>query len=242
MRWARHNRNPGRRASALAAPLIAAAISALIAAPQPANAEPPANLIGTPQDTDAIPASTEEIPAAGTPAPDSYNPEIARYRQAQNGSSNRQQLRYLADFMSDGEITSPIGIGLREARRKLATGQEMDGLLIVEVTDGSPASGAGLHAYSHTAKDVLSALAMAASMAVMPPAIVLIPIIDAVPMGESYDMVIGVDGERVTNFLDFQERMQYLKPGETVYLSVVRDGRRLQIPVPVPKGAFWAAY
>ncbi len=139
--------------------------------------------------------------------------------------------------MSEGEVTSPIGIGLREARRKLLSGQVAEGLLVVEVKKGSPAATAGLHAYNRTAKNVATAIAMAASVAVMPPAVLLIPLIDAVPVGESYDMIIGVDGTRVSNFLDFQDRMQNLKPGETVYLSVVRDGRRMQIAVAVPKDA-----
>ncbi len=246
-------RRLGCSAAAFAAPLIALAIGALIAAPRPASGAASANTIDTPPESDAIPPSTAEIPSAAPPAfqyePDNlappsnasaaepYNSEIARYRQEQSGISNAQQLRDLSAFMSEGEITSPIGVGLKEARRKLVTGQEVDGLLIVEVTRGSPAASAGLHAYSHTAKDVLSALAMAASMAVMPPAMLLLPIIDAVPIGESYDLIIGVDGARVSNFLAFQERMQYLKPGEMVYLSIVRDGRRLQFRIPVPRDA-----
>jgi S1-C subfamily serine protease len=52
-------------------------------------------------------------------------------------------------------------------------------------------------------------------------------------VGESYDMIIGVDGSRVTNFLDFQDRMRDLQPGEIVYLSVVRNGKRLQVTLPV---------
>ncbi|HXW83177.1 MAG TPA: PDZ domain-containing protein, partial [Candidatus Binataceae bacterium] len=55
-------------------------------------------------------------------------------------------------------------------------------------------------------------------------------------IGERYDLIIGVDGERVTNSLDFEDRMRDLEPGEIVYLSVVRDGRRLQVKVTVPRG------
>jgi len=38
----------------------------------------------------------------------------------------------------------------------------------------------------------------------------------------------------VTNFLDFQDRMRDLQPGEVIYLSVVRNGKRLQVTMPVP--------
>jgi hypothetical protein len=251
MRFSAHSADGRRHPTSFAAPFIGIAIAALIAIP--AHAAP----VDTAADADAVPASTEEIPSAAAaqqyeqdnfatpssaPAAEPGSAEVARYRQAQSGISNAQQLRDLSDFMNDGEITSPIGLGLREARRKLATGEEIDGLLIVEVSEGSPAAGAGLHAYSHKAKDAISALAMLASMAVMPPAVLLIPIIDAVPVGESYDLIIGVDGARVRNFLDFQERTQYLKPGETVYLSVMRDGRRLQFRVPVPRDTALAVF
>ena len=64
-------------------------------------------------------------------------------------------------------------------------------------------------------------------------AVVVIPAIDYMQVGESYDMIIGVDGSRVTNFLDFQDRMRDLQPGELVYLSVVRDGKRVQVTMPV---------
>lgn len=41
--------------------------------------------------------------------------------------------------------------------------------------------------------------------------------LDSTQVGESYDMIIGVDGTRVMNFLDFQDRMTDLQPGEVIY-------------------------
>jgi len=66
------------------------------------------------------------------------------------------------------------------------------------------------------------------------PLLVVIPALDYMQVGESYDLIIGVDGSRVTNFLDFQDRMRDLQPGELVYLSVVRNGKRLQVTLSVP--------
>jgi hypothetical protein len=229
----------------------APALATIVVPAAPEAASPP-NMVDTPPDANAVPATTTEIPVkaavqtvntqefvAPSPAASStepYNPEIARYQEEQSGISNSQQLKSLSEFMSEGEITSPIGLGLKEARRKLVGGQEADGLLVVEVKKGSPAASAGMHAYSRLGKDLVTALALGASM-VVPPAILAVPLIDAVPVGESYDMIIGVDGARVSNFLDFQDRMQNLKPGETVYFSVVRDGRRMQVAVAIPKNA-----
>jgi len=64
-------------------------------------------------------------------------------------------------------------------------------------------------------------------------AILLMPVLGSMQVGESYDMIIGVDGSRVTNFLDFQDCMRNLQPGEVIYLSVVRNGKRLQVTMPV---------
>ena len=71
--------------------------------------------------------------------------------------------------------------------------------------------------------------------------VVVIPALEYMQVGESYDMIIGVDGSRVTNFLDFQDRMRDLQPGEIVYLSVLRDGKRVQVTLPVTANTLQAA-
>lgn len=242
----------------LTAPVRSLAVAASAAAGSTAGAPSSAsaaggtagtsNLIPTPPDADLTPPDTAEIPpaAAGAPGPDGAAPpttsgttqpdagqgDIARYQQEQAGMPP-EQLKSLQEFVSEGSMTTPIGMELREARRKLNSGEEADGLLIIDVTKGSPAAQAGLHGYHRTAHDLLTGAAMAGAM-VFPPAILLIPALDYTQIGESYDMIIGVDGSRVTNFLDFQDRMRDVQPGELIYLSVVRDGKRLQVAVPVP--------
>ena len=149
-----------------------------------------------------------------------------RYQEEQSGLPP-EQLRNMQQFDGDDELSTPFGMQLREARRTLKSGEEADGLLITAVAKGSPAAAAGLHAYSHGVHDALAGAAMVGAM--VPGgqfAILLIPVLDFMQVGESYDMIIGVDGSRVTNFLDFQDRMRDLQPGEVIYLSVVRDGKR----------------
>ena len=159
--------------------------------------------------------------------------EIARYEAEQSGMPQQPPPGSAAQYLSEDSVTSPIGFELREARRKLSSGEEADGLLIVDIKKGSPAAQVGLKAYKHGAHDVLTGAAIAGAI-VFPPAIVAVPMIDYLQIGESYDMIIGVDGARVSNFLDFQDRTHDLQPGEIVYLSVVRNGKRLQVSVPVP--------
>jgi hypothetical protein len=147
----------------------------------------------------------------------------------------------LRDFMSETEETSSIGFEVRETRRKLKTGEELSGLLILKVEKDSAAARAGLRPFRATAHKALEALAIGATLA-FPPAILAVPAIDYADIGESYDMIVGVDGVRVARFIDFEERMRDIRPGELVYLSLVRDGTRVQIPVAIPSLSSSATY
>jgi S1-C subfamily serine protease len=162
-----------------------------------------------------------------------YDDGIISYEHAKNSEINGPPIGSLDDFMSEGDITSPLGIEMREDKRRLKSGEEAQGLLIVDVFSGSPAARAGLHPYHRTMRNALETAAVAGAM-FCPPVVLLVPIFDQVHLGESYDLIIGVDGSRVTNFLDFQERLHDLQAGEIVYFSIIRNGERMQIPVPVP--------
>jgi hypothetical protein len=207
----------------------------------------PTNLVPTPPDDvePAVPDTAQISPASSSPSgaaldsqttADSQTPnqsnDIAKYQQEQSGLPPQQMMQQ--QFDDDGELSTPWGMNLREARRSLKSGEEADGLLITTIEKGSPAAAAGLHPYNHVVHDALAGAAVVGSL--MPfgqAAILLIPALDIMQVGESYDMIIGVDGSRVTNFLDYQDRMRDLQPGEIVYLSVVRNGKRLQVTLPV---------
>ena len=187
----------------------------------------------------SMPPTAIQPPAAPKPDADSQQSlteesEIARYQQEQSGSPPAQY-RNLQALATEDDISTPIGLVLREERRSLKTGQEADGLLIVAVRKGSPAASAGLHAFSHGVHDAITGAAMIGSvMSGMPAAILVIPLVEYLQVGESYDLIIGMDGSRIKNFLDFEDQMRDVQPGELIYFSIVRDGKRLQISVPVP--------
>ena len=207
----------------------------------------PTNLVPTPRDEvqATVPDTAEITPASSSrsgaaldsqTAADSQPPnesnDIARYTEEQSGLPPQQMMQQ--QFDDDGELSTPWGMNLREARRSLKSGEEADGLLITTVEKGSPAAAAGLHPYNHMVHDALAGAAVVGSLVPFgQAAILLIPVLDVYQVGESYDMIIGVDGSRVTNFLDYQDRMRDLQPGEIVYLSVVRNGKRLQVTLPV---------
>jgi len=221
-------------------------IAAASAAASPTTARP-SNLVPTPPDNDPTPSGAMEVapispdvasqqqPAGLATDPQSANDgsEVMRYQEEQSGMPP-EQLKALQEFDSEGELSSPFGMQLREAKRSLKTGEEADGLLITAVTKGSPAAAVGLRPYTHTVHDAIAAAAMVGAVFSGGLSVVVIPAIDYMQVGESYDMIIGVDGSRVTNFLDFQDRMRDLQPGEVVYLSVLRDGKRVQVTLPVP--------
>jgi S1-C subfamily serine protease len=167
------------------------------------------------------------------------NADIVNYERFQNPDSYQPQMP-LQEFINEQDNSSPIGVELREDHRKLKSGEDATGLLVIGVTTGSPAAKAGLHAYTETTRNVLEGAAVAGSL-VFPPAVLLAPIIANVPLGESYDLIIAVDGWRVMNFIEFEDRMHDLQPGEIVYLSVVHDGKRQQVPVQVPQDVLSAA-
>jgi len=229
-----------------------------------ASSPPPSNLVVAPAEEIAAPPTTQEIPAITSPAPppaapvpspsqstadgsstgtgngqfDLDSPDVQRYERAQAGYIDpQQQFGNAAAYTADGAFTSPIGVELAEGSRKLPNGQEAQGLMVLEVTKGSPAATAGLHGYKHTAHSALQGAVIAAAMfpsPFAPIAMLALPVIELTHVGESYDMIIGVDGSRVTNYLDFTDRIHEARPGEIVYLSVLRDGKRAQMKVFLP--------
>jgi hypothetical protein len=204
------------------------------------------------QSTDA-PTTTTEIPAAvpgsaATPAepagsaapaqdqqdgPADYDDGVIRYERENSSDMSGPPIGSLEDFMSEGDITSPLGFEVREDKRQLKSGAEAEGLLIIDVFAGTPAARAGLHAYHRAVRDVLETAAVAGAI-FFPPAVLLVPVVDQVRFGESYDLIIGVDGSRVSNFVDFEDRLRDVRAGEIVYFSILRNGARIQISVPVP--------
>ncbi len=178
-------------------------------------------------------AATPEAASGQNAGSADYDDGIIRYEHAKDPEISGPPIGSLNDFMSEGDITSPLGFVVREDKRRLKSGREVEGLLIVDVFAGSPAARAGLHPYHQTMRNALETVAIAGAM-FFPPVVLLVPVVDQVHLGEHYDLIIGVDGSRVTNFLDFEQQLHDVQAGEIVYLSIVRNGERRQIPVSVP--------
>jgi S1-C subfamily serine protease len=197
-----------------------------------------AGSVASSQSTTAqIPQALPTDPYAGTADSSSGDP-IVNYENAQNGnpygSGYGPPVGSAQDFLNQGEDdVSPLGIRLRPDRRRLKSGEVAEGLLVLSVTSGGPAAKAGVKPYRHTARTTLEVASVAGAF-FFPPAMFLLPVLESTELGDSYDMIIGVDGFRVTSALDFEDCMRDVQPGEIVYLSVVRNGQRVQVPVTVP--------
>jgi PDZ domain len=200
--------------------LLLCAASLLIGATRPARSFAAEN------------AEVLSVPASQTvdthPLQPSPNSQTAPVRIEQN--ANQIEPPGTQEYLDASEEISLLGMDLRIERRK--AGKEIQGLLIVDLAPGSPGATAGLHAYRQPTKDFLNGVGMLATMA-FPPAVVVVPIVESVPLGEAYDLIIGVDGARVTNFMDFYDCMRDVQPGEVVYLNLLRNGRRVQVPMQI---------
>lgn len=197
-----------------------------------------------PPSTSAIPNSTIQAPSINSssgeypPEPSNWEGDpVVNYENNSGSPISPPGVGSIRDFMIDGQDEmSPLGFEVQEDRRKLKSGEEASGLIVTGVEAGGPAAKAGLKAYNHPVKRALEAASVIASVLVplAAPAMMLVPIMESSHVGEDYDLIIGVDGFRVSNILDFEDRMRDVQPGEIVYLSLVRNGNRMQVPVQVP--------
>jgi S1-C subfamily serine protease len=73
----------------------------------------------------------------------------------------------------------------------------------------------------------------AAAAVFFPPAIIAVALLANSRVGQSFDLIIGVDGIRVRNTFELVQAVADARPGDTVYLAMVREGRRIQVAVPV---------
>ena len=183
-------------------------------------------------------AATDEI--TSTPAAQAGSIESQQPLAPQAGSNaaaeqrdlnaNQAEPPGLQEYLGESEEISLFGMDLRIEQRKAE--KQIQGLLVVDIAPGSPGAYAGLHPYRQPTRDLLNGVGMLAAMA-FPPAAAIVPIVESVPLGEAYDLIIGVDGARVTNFLDFYYCMREVQPGELIYLNLLRNGHRVQVPIRV---------
>lgn len=116
-------------------------------------------------------------------------------------------------LIKDGSYQQPwIGISGRDLTPEVASKMNLNatqrGALVIEVTAGSPADKAGLQGSEKIAK------------------------VDGQDMRVGGDVITGVDGNPVTDFEDLVAFLaRYASVGQTIKLTVLRDGKSIEIPL-----------
>ena len=158
--------------------------------------------------------SIEEIPAG------------REYKPADNTASLEKKFAPNEAQPGDKKRLPYIGISV-EYTMKCYSGQEERGLEIVNIDPNSPAAQAELQA-----KGGLTALGAAGATAgalLGPLNLAVLPLLKkAGQLGKDGDLIVAVDDRRVRSEFDLEDELAKLKPGDTMYLTVIR---------PLPSGA-----
>jgi len=115
------------------------------------------------------------------------------------------------DLMTDGRVhqaflgvqTLPVAGWLSEALDLPVK----EGLLIEKAPPGGPAAAAGLHGGDRVAQDGMRRIAIGG------------------------DVIVAVDGQKVSNQLDLNVILNHKRPGDTVTVSIYRGGKKMDLPV-----------
>ena len=184
-------------------------------APPPPEAPPPEQAVPPPDGASPGPAQDANPTGdtGGTPAPPTDNTAAA------------VQLPYL-------------GLSAQYIVANDVPGKEVRGLEVVAVDPNSPAEVAGIHGRGKMTK--LGATGATAGELMAPLNIIVMPLLKkAGELGDDGDLIIAIDDNRVGSDDDLKTVLQNAKPGDVLYLTVVRphlDGQHETLKLPVKLG------
>ena len=131
-----------------------------------------------------------------------------------------------------------LGIAVQRIESHSTPGRDIEGLEIVSIDPHSPAENAGLK--GRRAMTRLGASGATAGALMAPLDIALMPLLKKTgQLGQTGDLIIAIDDRRVTGEVDLATALGGSKPGDTIYLTVVRhasEGAQKTIKVPVRLG------
>jgi len=131
-----------------------------------------------------------------------------------------------------------LGIEVQRIESHSTPGRDIEGLEIVSIDPHSPAENAGLK--GRRAMTRLGASGATAGALMAPLDIALMPLLKKTgQLGQTGDLIVAIDDRRVTGEVDLATALGGSKPGDTIYLTVVRhasDGAQKTIKVPVRLG------
>jgi hypothetical protein len=190
-------------------------------APQPDSSAPSANIQGqheddrtleiAPQNGRAIPpdSGVQELPGDKEYSPNQDNASLDRNfnPDGQNSGDKHHKLPYL-------------GVSVQYTL-KCYLGQEEHGLEIINVDPNSPAWRSGLN--GRKSMSAVGAAAVTATALLGPLELAVLPLLSrAGQLGTDGDLIVAVDDHRIRSQLDLEDELAKLKPGDTMYLTVIR--------------------
>ena len=131
-----------------------------------------------------------------------------------------------------------LGVTVFRNRGKLTSGEELDGLAVADIDRHSPAYDAGLRGErikaAVAAKEVGAAALVLGAAAFFPPVLFAVPMLSQMSSPRTYDVIIAIDAERIEDVNELEQCLRKASAGETIYMTIIRDGRRMQLRVAVP--------
>ena len=191
-------------------------------------------------------ATLEISPQTGIRPPAPSSDEIPSNREFRPGddtaSTNRDFRPGERDMNPNrgghvGNDTSCLGIQVKYTNYCFK-GAEEHGLEVTTIDRNSPAERAGLKATGD--KGGMIATAETASAFLGPLQLLTNGLLEKAARGERGDLIVAVDDQRVRSQVDFDDAMAKARPGDTMYLTVVRplpggDHKTMKIAVNVGK-------
>ena len=131
-----------------------------------------------------------------------------------------------------------LGVHVFEGHGDLVSGQRFKGLNVTSIDQGGPADMAGFRAERvqvfRAATEAGASVLLAGAILLFPPAVFGISLIPDKDDVKAYDVIVAVDSVRTRNFNELADSLRNVKAGETIYLTVVRDGAREQLRLVAP--------
>ena len=193
----------------------------------PAFGNAPPDYPPAPSDNSSSDQTLEIAPRVVPPAPpEPAAPPPNDQDNANAGTSAGAPDTASASGSADTTVTATharpyLGMTVQAIYANDQPGRIVTGLEVVSVDPGGPAARAGLQ--GRTKMSSLGETGATAGALLPPLDIVVMPLLKrAGSLGRGGDLIVAIDDKRVTDNLDLQTALAPLKPGDTIYLTVVR--------------------
>jgi len=174
---------------------------------------------------------------APPPAPPQSEPDSSG--NASDNSSSQDAGQTAAQLPPPANPSHPyLGISVQTIYSDDRPGSLVSGLEVVSVDNNSPAAIAGLHGRT---KMTSAGESGATVGALVPPLdLIVMPLLKKTgSLGQGGDLIIAIDDRRVATDDDLQSELESLKPGDIIYLTVLRtaaDGSKQTMKLPIKLG------